>query len=450
MSNSIDFSKYKLSDEKTPINEQLTAHYKRSYAFYTIATRVPIIITNIIDQLTRDKEKIIQRYGEHCRDELKQCIGEISKLKYELQTDKKMTEIPGDESDQYEWNRLLKEIEPNNSYFSSVWLYAECYVYRRLKSIFDETISFGNFDYFEVSKKLELSHSMANIARVLKSVNDFNNTNSGHEKLGNFFRKLLKVNLWGNRNDLSITLGQEIEVSDIDPLADIEEYNKELLVDQTIDIWNCIKIERNDEKIVSFINDNAGYELLCDLVLADFIIHHKLAKKIRFYVKSIPWFISDVLPTDFRYTLDELRKHDKEVLREAGSRWESYLREGIFELIEPAHMFFTSPFEYYKMEKIAPELYHNIAEAHLVIFKGDLNYRKLLADTNWDTTTEFRTSLSGFEPTNLCALRTIKADLISGLQPGVADRLWEEEGSKWMSTGKYGVIQFIHKRVFTQ
>jgi hypothetical protein len=29
MSDSIDFSKYKLADEKTPINEQLTAHYKK-------------------------------------------------------------------------------------------------------------------------------------------------------------------------------------------------------------------------------------------------------------------------------------------------------------------------------------------------------------------------------------------------------------------------------------
>lgn len=91
-----------------------------------MSERVPTIITNIVDQLSRDKELIIQKYGEISREELKQCIGEISKLKYELQTDKKMIEIPGDESDQFEWNKLLKEIEPNNSYFSAVWLYAEC------------------------------------------------------------------------------------------------------------------------------------------------------------------------------------------------------------------------------------------------------------------------------------------------------------------------------------
>lgn len=414
-----------------------------------MSTRVPIILTNIIDQLTRDKDIIVARYGEQSREELKTCIGEISKLKYQLQTDKPMHEIPGDESDQYEWNRLVKEIEPNNSYFSAIWLYAECYIYRRLKSIFSESQSLKDFDYFENSKKLELKNSMVTISRVIKSVNEFNSTNPTRDQLSVFFCNLLKVNLWGNRNDLSITLGKEIEQTESNPVADVENFNKELLVDHTKEIWEILSVEKSD-KIVDIINDNSGYELLCDFVLADFIIHHKLAKKIRFRVKAIPWFISDVLPSDFKFTISELKNHDMEVLREAGTRWENYITSGEFELIEPADHFFTSPFEFYKMEKIAPQLYRSIAEAHLAIIKGDLNYRKLLADINWDPTTDFRTSLSGFEPTNLCALRTVKADLISGLEPGKAEELYEQEGAKWMATGKYGVIQFASKRVFTQ
>lgn len=185
------------------------------------------------------------------------------------------------------------------------------------------------------------------------------------------------------------------------------------------------------------------------MTLADFIITHGLAKRVRFRVKAIPWFISDVIPSDFRYTLSELKNHDDAVLREAGTRWENYLTSGEFLLIEPSDHFFTSPFEYYKMEKIAPTLYRSIAEAHLAIFKGDLNYRKLLGDINWDTTADFRMSLSGFEPTNLCALRTIKADLVSGLRPGLSEELYEQE-SDWMTTGKFGVIQFVNKRIFTQ
>lgn len=421
----------------------------RSYAFYTMSVRVPIIITNILDQISREKDLIIERFGELSREELKHAIAEISKLKYEIQTDKRMHEINGDESDQFEWNRLLKEIEPNNSYFSSVWLYAECYVYRRLKSIFAETISLKDFDYFEASKKLELKNSMSTIARVLKSVNEFNASGNSQEQIGVYFQKLLKVNLWGNRNDLSITLGKEIEQNESNPIEDVETFNKELLVDQTRDIWECISVAKSG-KTVDIIQDNSGYELLCDFVLADFIITHKLANKVRFRVKSIPWFISDVLPNDFKFTISELCNHDEPVLRDAGKRWQNYVTSGEFELIEPADDFFTSPFEYYKMEKISPTLYRSIAEAHLAIFKGDLNYRKLLADINWDPVTDFRVSLLGFEPTNLCAIRTIKADLVSGLKAGLAEELYEQEGSKWMATGKYGVIQFVHKRIFTQ
>jgi hypothetical protein len=289
---------------------------------------------------------------------------------------------------------------------------------------------------------------MPTIARVMKSVAEFNASNPSRDQIADFFCKLLKINLWGNRNDLSITLGKEIDLIESDPFADVETFNKELLADHTRDIWNCLTEKSNS--IVDVINDNSGYELLCDFVLADFIIHHKLASKIRFRVKAIPWFISDVLPKDFKYTIDELKKQENPLLREAGERYSGYISSGEFVLIEPADHFFTSPFEFYKMKKIAPELYSSIAEAHLAIIKGDLNYRKLLADINWDTTTDFQTSLSGFEPTNLCALRTVKADLVSGLAQGVADELWENEGSQWMATGKYGVIQFAKKRIFIE
>ena len=359
-----------------------------------------------------------------------------------------MLEIPGDESDQYEWNKLLKEIEPNNSYFSSIWLYTECYIYRRLKAIFAETSTLKDFDYFEKSKQLELKNSMGTISRVMKSIVEFNSSNPNKQQISDFFCKLLKVNLWGNRNDLSITLGKEIDLIETDPIADVETFNKELLVDNTREIWNCL-IEKSDAT-VDIINDNSGYELLCDLVLADFIIHHKLACKIRFRVKAIPWFISDVLPKDFKHTINELKRQEDSLLQEAGIRYENYMNSREFVLIEPADHFFTSPYEFYKMEKIAPELHASLAEAHLAIIKGDLNYRKLLADINWDPMTDFKTSLSGFEPTNLCSLRTIKADLISGLAPGVAEDLFEKEGSQWMATGKYGVIQFARKRIFTE
>lgn len=46
-----------------------------------------------------------------------------------------------------------------------------------------------------------------------------------------------------------------------------------------------------------------------------------------------------------------------------------------------------------------------------------------------------------FRPTNLCSLRTVKADLICELKPGVAEQIAKQD-ALWMQTGQYGVIHF--------
>lgn len=96
------------------------------------------------------------------------------------------------------------------------------------------------------------------------------------------------------------------------------------------------------------------------------------------------------------------------------------------------------------MREVANDLYQYLAEAQLVIFKGDLNYRKLLADISWDPTDDFLTCLKGFQPTNICSLRTVKADLICGLPQGKAEEL-DRLDSQWMITGEYGVVMFMEK-----
>lgn len=92
------------------------------------------------------------------------------------------------------------------------------------------------------------------------------------------------------------------------------------------------------------------------------------------------------------------------------------------------------------MMKENPALYNKISEAFLVIFKGDLNYRKLMGDINWVYTTDFLEALRGFRPTNLVSLRTVKADVITGLPPGKAESL-KKEDPNWMETGRFGLIQ---------
>ena len=93
-----------------------------------------------------------------------------------------------------------------------------------------------------------------------------------------------------------------------------------------------------------------------------------------------------------------------------GTRGEKYqifrtLEDGIWS-IHP-DPFWTYPHDYSLMKSDDNLLYQTLSEADLLIFKGDLNYRKLVGDLNWKPTDTFKESLQGFHPAPLVALRTL-------------------------------------------
>lgn len=226
------------------------------------------------------------------------------------------------------------------------------------------------------------------------------------------------------------------------PFEGLDSFESCILHDQSSDIWNCVKSGGN-ACTIDIIMDNAGYEVFTDFVLADFILRYNFAQKIRFHCKAIPWFISDVIYRDFYWTIRQLSQSKNNVVRTFGERLQQYVDSNRIEL-QPTEYFWTSPYEFQAMESIAPKLYANLSTIHLLIFKGDLNYRKLLADVNWPYGARFVEVLGVFRPTNLCTLRTVKADLICELPDGKADELSKLD-PMWMETGKYGVMHFAPK-----
>ncbi|EPB67261.1 hypothetical protein ANCCEY_13651 [Ancylostoma ceylanicum] len=97
------------------------------------------------------------------------------------------------------------------------------------------------------------------------------------------------------------------------------------------------------------------------------------------------------------------------------------------------------------MKSFAPELYRELSEASIIIFKGDLNYRKLVGDREWPYETPFKcvfqTALCGFLPAPVLAIRTLKSETVAGLPDDVAERMRNEPDRKWMVTGDYGVAE---------
>lgn len=91
----------------------------------------------------------------------------------------------------------------------------------------------------------------------------------------------------------------------------------------------------------------------------------------------------------------------------------------------------------------SPDLYKELRECALTIFKGDLNGRKLIGDLDWVETTSFKTSLRGFD-VNLALFRTLKAETLSGLSQETHKKMLEKFGSEnksWQASSEYAVVQ---------
>lgn len=146
---------------------------------------------------------------------------------------------------------------------------------------------------------------------------------------------------------MSLIVRKEFRPSD-NVFEQLESYNSHILVDNIKKIWQCLQsADRSKPVIVEIVNDNAGFELYTDFVLADYLIDKQLADKVRFSVKAIPWYVSDVVPSDIDWTLDYLIKHESPLVKELGEKWKKYFKEGKF-VLSPVHHFWVSPYEYYK------------------------------------------------------------------------------------------------------
>lgn len=97
------------------------------------------------------------------------------------------------------------------------------------------------------------------------------------------------------------------------------------------------------------------------------------------------------------------------------------------------------------MVERCPELLQDLSQSELVIFKGDLNYRKLTWDAQWPRTTPFKTALEQLAgEINVLSLRTCKADVCVDLPEGKEEAL-NKEAPNWPFSGSYGVVSFVPK-----
>lgn len=255
---------------------------------------------------------------------------------------------------------------------------------------------------------------------------------------------MFQVSLWGNKCDLSISGGADnAQISPI--IEQLHILEKNILVDNVDQVWQSLqesKSKSGQPGRVDIILDNAGFECITDLCLAEFLLSANLASSIHFHLKAMPWFVSDLTQSDWNWVLQKLCSSNNLAMSKFGTKWTQLVKNDIW--VIHADDFWTLPFDYSQMNQYAPDLYQQLQTSSMIFLKGDLNYRKLVGDLNWDTTTPFEASLRGFHPSPLCSLRTLKADVVVGLKPGQAEEIVKKEND-WMVTGKWAVISFCAK-----
>ncbi|KAG2003504.1 DUF89 domain-containing protein [Coprinopsis cinerea AmutBmut pab1-1] len=460
---------------------------KAGFSYDTVIRRWPIIITSIIDELHNAchfmslelvdvKDETKKKELEDKVAEGNQIIGKISKLKYEMARDRALEPIPDDgEPLQEIYNKELEALasESKNTWFTAPWLYAECYLYRLLRSYFALTKHWKAYDPFFSNKTKTFKHSGSSVFKLATTVHELEKNKSELEndpsKIEVIFKEMIQMCLWGNATDLSLLT--HLTEDDIKNLQTVEKdaqaaRSKFILKDDQDEVWNHVK--GLDKARVDFVLDNSGFELFTDLVFADFLVTYTpYVSKVVFHPKLIPWFVSDVLPIDFVTIIDQLldpaffsdvAEQDTSLLvseqvKGMASRWKSYVESGVFELSVPldtpigadakAGEFWTTPYPYWNLHEHDPALFESLKKSGLVIFKGDLNYRKLTGDVKWPSWTPFPEAigpLAGAFP--LLSLRTNKADVAVGVPKEVAEQL-DQQGEKWRVDGRYALISFV-------
>ncbi|GJJ68230.1 protein-glutamate O-methyltransferase [Entomortierella parvispora] len=501
-------------DPSHPPCKALSASDRDSFGYKTMQARLPVIITKVINDVYQTYHNLpsTELDLKEKEKEAKHIISTISELRYELQHDKKFRPLRDSEDDVEEWNQTLADHFEGSSWFKAPWLFAECYLYRRVRETFALTQHFRDYDPFHEQKKTVFKSSQKAVVAIavrLMSPSEDSTANGteglssldilvsqGPESVGTeeAFFELAQFCLWGNATDLSLldnpdlakveelqkrmmtstasssnnssttSLDKQLEEQQQgkggEETSELQKHEEKILANDLNALWAKVKGLRKGR--VDFILDNAGFELYVDLMFADYLIRAGFASEVVFHAKTIPWFVSDVMPVDFQWTLDQLRyassssndsapffdpsdPAEQKALRDLGAKWQSYVDQGVWRVTSDD--FWTSCYAFYHLTSLpsAQDLFTDMKKSDLWIFKGDLNYRKLVYDCQWPTTTPFKKAIgplgSREDVPSLVTFRTCKADVVVGLAEGVEEKM-DKLANDWQVSGEYAVISF--------
>lgn len=329
-----------------------------------------------------------------------------------------------DVADTPDWNRAWQQFE-GKTWLELPWYYAETYFYRRLLEAvrYLQAGPWQNHDPFGAQKRQQEVLAVRGLAA------GWSGLQAADPDVA--FESLLHSCLWGNRADLS---NFTIQVQAQAGLAARDERHL-LLIDHTHQVHDFL---RSGIWRLAIVTDNVGFDLLFDLALADFLLHQGWVAQIMFHLKDRPFFVSDAMPGDAQRVIGMLQMAAEPAVAGLGQRLATSVRSGAILLTTDS---FWSSFR--QLPALPDHLRAELAGADLIVFKGDVNYRRLLDDRRWPHTTPFEVVADLFHlPRPFLVLRTLKGEIMVGLQPGQPEQLAAEDPT-WLINGKRGLIQWV-------
>jgi hypothetical protein len=401
-----------------PIPEPLRGNEVGTWANSTIVKRLPQIARRILI------ENVLNRKSKR---EIESLIQEIPMSAIRPINDPAAP-------DANSWNQSLQPYLGQN-WLDAPWFVVETYFYRRIIEGIGYFPALENgtlIDPFKIQKEKGLAATHHAMEGGCGSALEFERENN---RIVDTLIDLLLVDLWGNRADLSLwPLEGDPKRSD----RHLALGNDRILVDQREQAASYLTNLSMNTIRVDFILDNAGVELMLDLCLADFLLQAEIASRVVLHFKLHPTFVSDATIADFKNSLANWQSSPIDAVSAFGLRLDQYVANHQIQLIEDP--FWTSPHSMWEMRS---DLRRILGEAHLVVLKGDANYRRLLGDRHWEYTAPIESIVSYF-PAPLLVIRSLKAEVAAGLPQAIPESL-NKLDEDWMTNGDWGVIHFIDR-----
>ncbi|KAL6947100.1 hypothetical protein ACO0QE_001969 [Hanseniaspora vineae] len=482
----------------TGIPPVFTNDLKDTFGQYTAQVRWPIILQNCIDDMTKrlsnpagddenDDGHVLSLQDKQVGEDIK---SKLEKLRDEIKNKSSETQIPPftaeeitKEQDLQVFNDYLQEYNSGKAESEKMtwkngdWLFTEIYMYRRIHTFFmaQESVApyWCTFDIFNYLKQSTLQSSYFGVHELskfyLQTIKP-NLTKISDSELEELYEEFITIALWGNATDLSLLTNATMDDIKAIQGSDARKKNIEkILVNDSLKSWKHLKAETASapgKSKIDIVCDNSGFEVFSDLVLALFLLDSHLVSTVEFHLKNLPYMVSDVMMKDVDLLLKDFESPNffsqhsgnenavDPVLFEMSQCIKQHIKTG--KITFNSHRYWTSCADYWTLapdstDQDGLEMYNYLAKtSSLVIFKGDLNYRKLTADRQWPRTTSWKQSLGPLGKSGLpvLSLRTCKADVMVDLPKGVDEKLCElwgkdhEHGSWWCTSGKWAVVCF--------